>query len=244
MKAYELHEKEGLEGLTQVERPSPSIGAGDVRVHVRAVSLNFRDLGIAKLRRKPGAERRVPTSDGRRGVSRPGVRRVKVGAGSANFSRLARGPLSDHTTQRPGAHRRHAGRGGGVPESSWVPLPEHLSFEAGATLPCAAVTAFHALFESATLRPGETVLLQGTGGVSIFALQLAKAAGARAIVTSSSADKRARAAALGADTARLQDRPTCCYTANAWRRYGRRRVGESGAWHLRPVGHRAEYRAR
>src|SRR6185503_7283285 len=73
-----------------------------------------------------------------------------------------------------------------LPEQSWVAIPEHLSFEEGATLPCAGVTAYHGLFEAAHAGPGITVLVQGTGGVSIFALQLAKAAGARVILTSKS----------------------------------------------------------
>jgi len=80
-----------------------------------------------------------------------------------------------------------------------VKMPARLSFEAAASLPCAGVTAYHALFEAGRLRPGDVVLLQGTGGVSMFGLQLARAAGARAIVTSSSAAKRERALALGAD---------------------------------------------
>jgi len=84
-------------------------------------------------------------------------------------------------------------------ESAWLKIPEHLSFDEAATLPCAGVTAYNALFEGASLRPGDTVLVQGTGGVSIFALQLAKAAGARVILTSQSADKRERAKQLGAD---------------------------------------------
>jgi NADPH:quinone reductase-like Zn-dependent oxidoreductase len=86
-----------------------------------------------------------------------------------------------------------------LPASSWVKLPAHLSFEEGATLPCAGVTAYHALFEANTLRPGDVVLLQGTGGVSIFGLQLAKAAGARVILTSSSEEKRRRATSMGAE---------------------------------------------
>jgi NADPH:quinone reductase-like Zn-dependent oxidoreductase len=86
-----------------------------------------------------------------------------------------------------------------LPEQSWVTLPSHLSFEEGATLPCAGVTAYNALFDSARVEPGSTVLAQGTGGVSIFTLQLGKAAGARVVVTSSSEAKRARARELGAD---------------------------------------------
>jgi NADPH:quinone reductase-like Zn-dependent oxidoreductase len=84
-------------------------------------------------------------------------------------------------------------------EQAWVAMPADYSFEEAATLPCAAVTAWNALFVGAQLKPGDHVLVQGTGGVSIFALQLAKAAGARVLVTSSSAEKRAIAARLGAD---------------------------------------------
>jgi NADPH:quinone reductase-like Zn-dependent oxidoreductase len=85
-----------------------------------------------------------------------------------------------------------------LPERAWLKIPDGLSYEAAATLPCAGVTAYHALFHAAALKPGDTVLLQGTGGVSIYCLQLARASGARVIITSSSADKRARAEALGA----------------------------------------------
>ena len=87
-----------------------------------------------------------------------------------------------------------------LPESAWVRMPAHLSFEQASTLPCAGVTAWHALFEAASLKPGDTILVQGTGGVSIFALQLARAAGAAVIATSSSAAKRARLEEMGAAT--------------------------------------------
>ncbi|MET0344483.1 MAG: NAD(P)-dependent alcohol dehydrogenase [Polyangiales bacterium] len=223
MKAYELHEKEGLEGLTLVDRPSPRVGPGDVRVRVRAVSLNFRDLGIARLRRKPGGPARVPTSDGAGEVVEVGadVRDVKVGdrVAASFFPTWHDGPLSasHHANALGGSIDGMLADEVVLPEASWVRLPEHLSFEEGATLPCAGVTAFHALFESASLRPGETVLLQGTGGVSIFALQLAKAAGARAIITSSSAEKRARATKLGADhTLDYKANPKWGDAANAW----------------------------
>jgi NADPH:quinone reductase-like Zn-dependent oxidoreductase len=86
-----------------------------------------------------------------------------------------------------------------LPEHAWVPVPEHLSLEEAATLPCAGVTAWNALYEAAALRPGDVVLVQGTGGVSIFALQIAHAAGARVVLTSSSDAKRERARLLGAD---------------------------------------------
>lgn len=204
LRAYELQPREGFDALTLVDRPSPALGPHDVRVRVRAVSLNFRDLNILK-----GARKRktpiVPTSDGAGEVIEVGaaVQRVAVGdrVAAAFFPTWQSGELSDY---------HHANALGGnidgmlaeqvvLPETAWVKLPARLSFEAAATLPCAAVTAYHALFEAAHLRTGDTVLVQGTGGVSIFGLQFAKAAGARVIVTSSSEAKRERALAMGAD---------------------------------------------
>lgn len=204
MKAYELHPKESLDALTLVERKSPDVGPGQVRVRVRAVSLNYRDLVIARNAKNRKAPI-VPTSDGAGEVVAVGGEgsRLKVGDRvAANFFPTWQdGELSDD-------HHKKALGGGQdgmlaeevvLPESAWVKIPEHYTFEEAATLPCAGVTAYNALFEAARLRAGDTVLVQGTGGVSIFALQLAKAAGARVVLTSSSADKRERAKGLGAD---------------------------------------------
>jgi NADPH:quinone reductase-like Zn-dependent oxidoreductase len=203
MKAYELHPRDGFEALQVVDRPAPAVGPGDVRVRVRAVSLNYRDLVIARGAKK--AKRpMVPASDGAGEVVEVGaaVTRLRVGdrVAAAFFPTWLDGDL---------AESHHANAQGGsidgmlveekvLPQAAWVKLPEHLSFEEGATLPCAAVTAWHALFEATTLRPGDRVLAQGTGGVSIFVLQLARAAGAEVVVTSSSEEKRARARELGA----------------------------------------------
>lgn len=205
MKAYELQKNDGFASLTQVERPTLPLGAHDVRVRVRAVSLNFRDLVMARAAKRSRAKPIVPTSDGAGDVVEVGdaVTRVSVGDRvMANFFPAWR-------EGEPSAAYHDAALGGSIDgmlaeevvlrEDAWVKVPAHLSFEEAATLPCAGVTAHNALFESATLRPGETVLLQGTGGVSIFALQLAKTAGARAIITSQSAEKRERARKLGAD---------------------------------------------
>jgi NADPH:quinone reductase-like Zn-dependent oxidoreductase len=115
-------------------------------------------------------------------------------------------------------------------EDGLVAVPEHLTDEEAATLPCAAVTAWSALLEQGRLRPGETVVILGTGGVSIFALQLAKLAGARAIVTSSSEAKRERARALGADE-------TIDYVATPdWSKRVRELTGGEGADHVLEVG--------
>ncbi len=203
MKVYELQPREGFDSLTLIDRAARAPAPHEVRVRVRAVSLNYRDLVIAR-----GARSRktplVPVSDGAgevvavgEGVTRfrPGDRVV-----AAFFPTWKDGPLSD-------AHHARALGGGQdgmlaeevvLPEDAWLGLPDGLSFEAAATLPCAGLTAYHALFEGAALKPGDTVLVQGTGGVSIFALQLARAAGASVILTSSSARKRERALALGA----------------------------------------------
>ena len=206
MKAYELHPEEGFGALTIVDRPvPPAPGGHDVRVRMRAVSLNYRDLAVARAAKKR-AKRIIPVSDGAGEVVAVGERvtRVKVGdrVAAAFFPTWTTGNL---------AESHHANALGGsidgvlaeevvLPESAWVRIPSHFSFEQASTLPCAGVTAWHALFEAAPLKPGDTILVQGTGGVSIFALQLARAAGAGVIATSSSAAKRARLEEMGAAT--------------------------------------------
>jgi NADPH:quinone reductase-like Zn-dependent oxidoreductase len=203
MKAYELQPREGFDSLTLVDRPSRELGPDDVRVSVRAVSLNFRDLVVARGARSRKAPL-VPASDGAGEVVEvgPQVTRFRPGERvvASFFPTWVDGPLSDHH------HARALGGGQDgmlaeevvLPERAWLPVPDSLSFEAAATLPCAGVTAYHALFEAAALKPGDTLLVQGTGGVSIFALQLARTAGAEVILTSSSPTKRERALSMGA----------------------------------------------
>jgi NADPH:quinone reductase-like Zn-dependent oxidoreductase len=203
MKAYELQPREGFDSLTLVDRPAAALGARDVRVRVRAVSLNYRDLVMARGARNRKAPI-VPASDGAGEVVAVGdaVKRLRTGdrVAASFFPTWKDGPLSDehHARALGGGQDGMLAEEVVLPEDAWVALPESLSFEAAATLPCAGVTAYHALFVAAALGPGDTVLVQGTGGVSIFALQLARAAGAEVIVTSSSAAKRERALALGA----------------------------------------------
>ena len=205
MRVWKL-EAPGLEHLTLEERPEPVPGPGEVRVRLEAASLNYRDVMIATGRYPRGARYPlVPLSDGAGEISAlgSGVTAWRVGdrVATSFFSGWVDGPLTPA--------RAATALGGPVdgvladavvlPEGGVVRTPEHLSVEA-ATLPCAAVTAWNALFEGTDpLRPGQTVLLEGTGGVSIFGLQLAKLAGARVIITSSQDDKLARARALGAD---------------------------------------------
>jgi NADPH:quinone reductase-like Zn-dependent oxidoreductase len=204
MRAYEIQPHEGFDALVLVERPAPALGPSDVRVRVRAVSLNFRDLTIVRGARKRKAPV-VPASDGAGEVIEVGaaVTRYKPGdrVAGAFFPLWIDGAMSEHVHSRAlgGSVDGMLAEQVVLPESAWVRMPERLSFEQAAALPCAGVTAYHALFEAAHLRAGDTVLLQGTGGVSIFGLQLAKAAGARVIITSSSAAKRERALAMCAD---------------------------------------------
>ena len=189
--------------LRVVERPDPVPGPGQVVVRVQAVSLNYRDQAVARGQYMGGPVSRdlVPVSDGAGDVVSvgPGVTKLAAGARVAGtfFQPTPQGPaalgspldgmLSDYAV---------------LDQDGVVTLPDGLSYEAAACLPCAGVTAWHALFGvGRPIVPGDTVLVLGTGGVSILALQLARAAGARVVVTSSSDDKLARAQALGATDA-------------------------------------------
>jgi len=206
MKAYKLIAGSGIEGLQLAELASPELGPNDVRVRVRAVALNYRDLMVARGSYLVAAGRAlVPASDGAGEVIAVGssVRRFKVGdrVVTTFFPNWIDGaPTPEKTAQAPG------GNVDGVlaeeitaSESSLVSVPKHLDFTEAATLTCAGVTAWNSLFVAAGLKAGDSVLLLGTGGVSIWGLQLAKAAGLQAIITSSSDEKLARARQLGAD---------------------------------------------
>lgn len=206
MKAYELHPEEGFDALTMVERPAPvPVGPHDVCVRVRAVSLNYRDIAIARGA-KNRTRRIVPASDGAGEVVAAGekVTRVKVGdhVAAAFFPTWIAGAFVEeyHASALGGTMDGMLAEQVVLGENAWVKIPSYVSLEQASTLPCAGVTAWNALFEAATLRPGDTVLVQGTGGVSIFALQLARAASARVVATSSSAEKRARLERMGAST--------------------------------------------
>lgn len=205
MRAFEIQSQFGLDNLRLAERPDPSPGPSEVLVGVRACSLNYRDLMTVLGTYNPKQKLPlVPCSDGAGEVLAvgSGVRRFKPGDRVAStFSQTwLAGPPS-------GAARK--GTLGGpmdgmlrelavLSEEGLVALPGHLTFEEGACLPCAGLTAWNALFGEVPLKPGDTVLVEGTGGVSIFALQFARMAGARVIVTSSSDEKLARAKELGA----------------------------------------------
>ena len=205
MKAYELHPEEGFDSLKLVDRPRPNVGSGEVRVRVRAVSLNYRDLTVARGSQKR-AKRIVPISDGAGEVIEIGdrVRRVAIGdrVAASFFPTWQDGPFAEehHSNALGGSLDGMLAEEVVLPESAWVKIPSRYSFEQGSTLPCAGVTAWHALFEATTVKPGETVLVQGGGGVSTLALQLALYAGAQVVATSSSPEKRARLEQMGAAT--------------------------------------------
>ncbi len=205
MKAYEINEF-GIENLSLVERDAPEPQADEVLVKFHAASLNYRDLMTVKGTYNPKLKRPlVPLSDGAGEVVEIGesVTKFKVGdrvtpifmqgwldgAIDAAKARTALGGDLDGCLREFGAFG----------ETGLVCIPDHFSYEEAATLPCAAVTAYNALFVSGCLKTGETILLQGTGGVSIFALQLASVYGCRTIITSSSDEKLNRAKEIGAN---------------------------------------------
>ncbi len=205
MKVWVIRGAFGLEALAQEERPRPQPGPGEVLVRVGAVSLNYRDLMIIKGQYNPKLSLpRIPCSDAAGEVAAvgPGVNRVKTGQRVAGL--FAPGWQSGEPTEA----KARSARGDAVegvlaeyvvlPADGVVSVPPHLSDEEAATLPCAAVTAWHALLTEGSVKPGDTVLVQGTGGVSLFALQFARLAGARVIITSSHDEKLQRAHKLGA----------------------------------------------
>jgi NADPH:quinone reductase-like Zn-dependent oxidoreductase len=207
MRAYQLPKGgAGIDALVKVERPDPEPAYRQVLVKVKACSLNFRDLGIVRgTYRMPVSENLIPLSDGAGEVIEigPGVTRVKIGDRVAGcfFQRWTGGeaPADVHASALGGGIDGMLAEYAVLEEDGIVKIPGHLSLEESATLPCAGVTVWNAMMEHARLIAGQTVLLQGTGGVSIFGLQLARTMGIQVIITSSSDDKLARAKALGAN---------------------------------------------
>ncbi len=193
----------GVDSLEFVERPMPSPDPGEVLVKVRAISFNYRDLLMVKGLYNPKLKLpRVPCSDGAGEVEAvgEGVTAWKPG------DRVA-GIFMQNWLDGPLTPAKARGALGGdidgtlaeyivLKQTGLVAIPEHLSFQEAATLPCAAVTAWNAL-AAGNLKPGSTVLIQGTGGVSIFALQLARLSGARVLGISSHQEKLERASSLG-----------------------------------------------
>ncbi len=204
MKLFEIQEF-GIDKLALVERERPTPGPGEVLVKMQAASLNYRDYLTVEGAYNPKMRRPlIPLSDGAGVIEKlgPGVARFREGDQVVPIfmQTWLEGP--------PTKQKGNSALGGGLDgvlreyavfsEQGLVSKPNFLTIEDAASLPCAAVTAWNALFEQAPLVPGSSVLIQGTGGVSIFALQFAVATGLRAIVTSSSDTKLARARELGA----------------------------------------------
>ncbi|MET0334160.1 MAG: NAD(P)-dependent alcohol dehydrogenase [Rhizobacter sp.] len=203
--AYTLPPGGKLDLLQAVPRPMPEPGPKDILVRVRAASLNKRDLlildGSYPMPARPGV---VPLSDGVGEVMAVGaaVTRFKVGDRVAGcyFPRWRSGPIRLDLIDQLGCTLDGMLAQHVCLDQEWaVKLPEHLSWEEAATLPCAGLTAWNCLHGPVPVEAGQTVLTLGSGGVSTFALAFAKAAGARVIVTTSGEEKAARLHSLGAD---------------------------------------------
>ena len=237
MRAHRIEDGFGIDSLREVELPTPEPGPHQVLIDVRAISLNFRDLMV--VRGEYGKQMtlpHVPCSDAA-GVVRavgPGVSRVKIGDRVATvFAPRWQGGRATH----PRVRNALGGAMQGVlathflaSEEGVLVTPPELTDEEACTLVCAGTTAWHALVDHGHLMAGETVLVQGTGAVSIFALQIARLMGARVIATSSKADKRARLAQMGAFA-------TLDYGADPqWGKAARLATGGVGVDHVVEVG--------
>jgi NADPH:quinone reductase-like Zn-dependent oxidoreductase len=236
MKAF-LLKQFGLDGLRLEEVPEPRSGPGQVLIKLRAWSLNYRDLLVARGIYAP--KLKLPfqlLSDGVGEVVEvgEGVTCVKPG------ERVAGIFMQTWLEGEPSSEKALSALGAAIPgvaaeyvvldSEGVVRVPEHLTDEEAATLPCAAVTAWHALIAFGHLAAGETVLVLGTGGVSIFALQFARMLGARVIATSSSDEKLARVRELGAsDVINYKETPE-------WGRKVRELTGRRGVDHVVEVG--------
>lgn len=203
MKAIEVKQPGGLENLVVTDRPRPEPGPYDVLVRWRATSLNYHDLSVA-LGRIPTEDGRIPMSDGAGEVVAvgTGVTRWQVGdkVMSQFFPDWQDGLPTRHNTVRMAGDRIDgcAVEYAAVSEQSVTRIPTGYSYAEAATLPCAALTAWRALVPEGRLKAGDSVLVEGTGGMSVFALQVARAAGARVFATTSSSAKADRLKALGA----------------------------------------------
>lgn len=238
MRVFQIQDDWGMDHLQVATRPDPRPGTGEVLLRMRAASLNYRDLlvpgrGYGSF---TGNLPLIPVSDGVGEVVEvgTGVTRVKVGdrvcpcfnqgwiAGEPDLDRMTRtlgGPIDGTMADLMC-----------LPEGGVVKVPAHLSDEEAATLPCAALTAWSAVVTYETLRPGSKVLVQGTGGVALFALQFAKLLGAHVTVISSSDAKLARAQALGADAGLNYS------TTPEWAKASRAITGGRGFDHIVELG--------
>ncbi len=236
MKCYELQGPSGIDGLALIDKPVPEPGEGEVLVRLKAATLNYRDLLIVKG--GYGSRQKfplVPVSDGAGVIERvgPGVREFAAG------DRVIGSFFESWIGGEPSEAKMRRALGGSVdgvlseyrifPKHALVRTPGHLSDVEAAALPCAGVTAWSAVIKLGGLKPGQTVLTQGTGGVSLFAIQFAKMCGARVIATSSSDTKIERLKQLGADvTLNYKATPDWGKKAREWSGHGVDLVVEVG----------------
>lgn len=237
MKAYELQQL-GIDGLTLVNKPEPTPGARQIVMKVQALSLNFRDLMVTKGTYNPRLKLPMtPFSDAAGEVVAVGgeVKGFKIG------DRVAGTFFQNWTGGEPTEAKGRTAKGAGdapgmlaeyvlLEDTGVIHLPEHLSYEEGATLPCAGLTAWHAVVEKGQTKAGDTLLVQGTGGVSIFAAQFAQMHGARVIATSSSDEKLSRLAGMGiTDGINYKNNPD-------WDKAAKELNGGAGIDHIVEVG--------
>ena len=206
MRAWEIRSPDGVDALVLGERETREPGPGEVRLRVRASAVNYRDLSTIENPEPRGIRYpTIPNSDavGEVIAVGPGVTSIGVGerVASCFFQRWEDGAITPRAMASAlgGAIDGVLAEEVVLSEEGVVPVPAHLDHAEAATLPCAALTAWHAVVEYGALKPGESVLLLGTGGVSIFALQFSKLVGARVVLVSGSDEKIERATALGAD---------------------------------------------
>jgi NADPH:quinone reductase-like Zn-dependent oxidoreductase len=236
LKCYELQGPNGIDGLALVDKPVPEPGEGEVLVRLKAATLNYRDLltvkgGYGSRQKFP----LVPVSDGAGVIERvgPGVREF------AADDRVIGSFFESWIGGEPSEAKMRKALGGSVdgvlseyrifPKHALVRTSEHLSDIEAAALPCAGVTAWSAIVKLGGVKPGQTVLTQGTGGVSLFAIQFAKMCGARVIATSSSDAKIERLKQLGADfTLNYRATPDWGKKAREWSGHGVDLVVEVG----------------
>jgi NADPH:quinone reductase-like Zn-dependent oxidoreductase len=209
MRVFQIEGEWGMDHLKLSTRPDPTPGPGEVLVQMRASSLNYRDLVVPDrgYGNHTGTLPLIPVSDGSGVVSAigPGVKRVAVG------DRVCPTYFQRWTGGEPNLERLTQSLGGPIdgtmadfmclPEEGVVKVPAYLSDTEAASLPCAALTAWSALVTNSNTRPGDRVLIQGCGGVALFAVAFAKMLGAHVTVISSNEDRIARVKALGADAA-------------------------------------------
>lgn len=237
MNAFEIQSQFGLDHLVQVDRPVPDPGPGQIVIRMRAVSLNYRDLLTVDGSYNPKQPLPlIPCSDGVGDVAAVGEGVERVSEGDRVIPIFAQRWISGAPTR----DRLRSTLGGPLDgtlaeyvllsEQGVVRAPGHLEDAEAASLPCSAVTAWNALVGDNPVKAGDTVLVQGTGGVSIFALQLAQLLGARVIATSSNDEKIERVKRLGAwETINYRDQPE-------WGKTARRMTGGEGVDRVIEVG--------